>query len=105
MYEKPDKSELSAVKTQRKLAFCSLICVFLLIGASDLWRRGIPIRAIAVLVFMLLCISIALYVISVLGSGFVVRGECVIRDGFHILLFLFRFALVLFVGILVIANM
>ncbi len=104
-YEKPNKNEIPIVKTQRKLALCSLICVLLLIGASNLWEGGILINAIAVLVFILLCISIALYVISVLGNGFIARSGYVIRDGFHIFLFLVRLAAILFVGILVITNM
>lgn len=104
-YEEPKKRELPAVKTQNKLALCTIICTLLLLGCGYLWSKGVPTRAIATVFFILLCISIMRYIISVLEDGFVAMGRQVVRDGYGIWRFFSAMVIVLLVAIFTIVMM
>ncbi|MCP4541899.1 MAG: hypothetical protein GY832_32620 [Chloroflexi bacterium] len=104
-YKEPNKREIPVAKTQIKFAICSTICILLLLGCLELWDKGIPTRAIAVVIFVLLCIFIVLYVNSVFGYGFVAMGRHVVRDDYGIWKFLSFVVVTLLIGILVMVIM
>ena len=104
-YEEPNKREIPAVKTQNKLALCTLICTLLLLGCGYLWSKGVPTRARATIIFLLLCISIVRYIISVFEDGLVAMGNQVVRDGYGVWRFFSAMVIVLLIAIFTIVMM
>jgi hypothetical protein len=104
-YKEPKEREIPAVKTQIKLLLFSTICVLLLLGCLHLWTKGIPTRAVAAVIYVLLCISIVLHIISVFRDGFVAMGRQVVRDDHSIWRFLSAMVVVLLIAIFAIIVM
>ncbi|MEM3433742.1 MAG: hypothetical protein QXP27_06165 [Candidatus Methanomethyliaceae archaeon] len=97
-YELPRESELQAVRLQRYLAYFSCGCIVLMAICVYLWHRGLPMIPVAGTVFVLLCISVAVHLVSVFIDGFFARGDYVARGWYGTSLGIIRLGGILIVG-------
>ncbi len=101
LWHTPTKRELGAIPAQRKLFLSSMVCNIFLFLYLLLDLQSILAKAIGIILCILSCISIVIYVITVLNDGFITDGKYAIRDSLYLSIRLFRVVLALSIGIII----